>query len=280
MAVLTCSFHSEYVGYETMFTIILPQEKHIRSAASAQMQLHSFKKEYPVLFLLHDETEGREEWLHMTSLCRYAQETGIAVVLPEGHRSFYSDYAGRDGNSGENDTGIQLLQKFSELMYETFITEELVEYVRTMFPISSDRSKTWIGGKSMGGFGALKLGLNHPELFGSVFSISGLMDLQWGMDNLEEKKEQFEAIFGGLQVPGCGADDFSHTAIVLAQQKKLPRLRIISNRNSLYEKSNFIFSEKVRTISDRITWELDEPELTWEYLDGKTKELSSWLISG
>lgn len=279
MAVLDCSFKSKYIGFETSFTIILPQEKHIRSVSSPHIQLHSFKQEYPVLFLLHDEAEGRKEWLHMTSLCRYAQETGIAVVLPEGHRSFYSDYVNRDGNRGANNTGIQLLQQFDELMYETFIVEELLKYIRAMFPVSSDRSKTYIGGKGMGGFGALKLGLNHPELFDSIFSVSGLADLQWGMDYIEEKKEQFEAIFGSLNVPDRGVNDFSHIATVLAQKKTLPRIRIISNRNSLYEKSNFLFAEKVRAISDRICWEMDEPELEWEYLDRKTKDLFTWLIA-
>ena len=284
ISVMTCYYKSEYVGFETSFTVLVPQKKHIRCASSPRIEKNSFRREYPLLILLHDEAEGQEEWMHMTSLCRYAGEQGIVVVMPNCNRSFYSDYEIRDNKSGEGDTNIKALQEFTELMYESYIAEELVPYVQRMFPVSAERGKTFIGGKGMGGFGALKLALGHPDLFGALFSVSGLADLQWAMDHLDEKKEQFEAVFGGLKVRPGGKEDFGNRIKVLAEEKRLPRIFMAVNRGHVYEESNRIFLKEIQEYlpeteksgHDAVILS-EEPELTWEYLDRLTPEILSWL---
>lgn len=279
MSVMTCYYKSEYVGFETSFTMIIPQKKHIRCAASPCMEKRSFCRNMPLLILLHDEAEGQNEWMHMTSLCRYAGEYGVAVAMPNCNRSFYSDYKVRDNASGKNETDIRALQKFTELMYESYITKELVPYIRKMFPVTSENSRTWIGGKGMGGFGALKLGLNHPDLFGALFSISGLADLQWGMDYLGEKKEQFEAIFGGLNVPEGSKEDFAGIVKQLTYEKRLPHIYMTINKGHIYEASNHIFLERIRDHKKGVTIREEEPEVTWEYLDQVTADILEWLTS-
>ncbi len=277
MSVMTCYYKSEYVGFETSFTLILPQKKHVRSAASPELIKGSFRRDYPVLFLLHDEAEGQDEWMHMTCLCRFADQVGLAVVMPNCNRSFYSDYEVRDSKSRESDTEIQALQKFTELMYESYIVRELVPYVRRMFPVSGERGKTFIGGKGMGGFGALKLGLNHPELFGALFSISGLADLQWAMDHLEEKREQFEAIFGGLTATAGGPEDFAGAIRRLSESGDLPRIYLAVNSGHVYGESNRRLLASVPGDLPGMVVRESEPELDWEYLDKRTPEILRWL---
>ena len=54
----------------------------------------------------------------------------------------------------------------------TYIADELPEIMRGFFPISAKREETFICGSSMGGYGALKIGLSRPERFGVIGSLS------------------------------------------------------------------------------------------------------------
>lgn len=62
--------------------------------------------------------------------------------MPSGDNAFYIDQPKMNNNYGE------------------FIGRELVELTRKMFPLSDKREDTYIGGLSMGGYGALRNGLN------------------------------------------------------------------------------------------------------------------------
>jgi S-formylglutathione hydrolase FrmB len=45
----------------------------------------------PVLYLLHGLSGDYGIWMRMTSIERYVEKMGIAVVMPDGGRSFYTD---------------------------------------------------------------------------------------------------------------------------------------------------------------------------------------------
>ena len=64
----------------------------------------------PVLYLLHGLSDDDTIWLRRTSIERYVAPLGLAVVMPQVHRSFYADeaYGGR---------------------YWSFLTEELPDLV-------------------------------------------------------------------------------------------------------------------------------------------------------
>ena len=56
--------------------------------------------------------------------------------------------------------------------YEVYITEELPKVIQWMFPASKKREDTYIAGLSMGGGGAVRLGLSHPEVYGYTIGLS------------------------------------------------------------------------------------------------------------
>ncbi len=58
-------------------------------------------------------------------------------------------------------------------MYGEYVGKELVEFIRKSFPVSKKREDTYIGGLSMGGFGAMRNGLKYSETFGAIVSLSG-----------------------------------------------------------------------------------------------------------
>lgn len=110
------------------------------------------------LWLLHGQGSSASSWMRWTSIERYAMQHGFAVIMPEVQRSFYRNTAyGMD--------------------YFTFVAEELPRLCREMFRLSDKREDNYIAGLSMGGYGALKVGLTHPEQYGTIASFSGAVDL-------------------------------------------------------------------------------------------------------
>src|SRR5512147_42451 len=137
MPLIHCNFFSQALGLSISMDVILPLRPWSQGA-SAQAGRH------PTLYLLHGMSDDHTIWQRRTSIERYVDPLGLAVVMPAVARSFYTDmYAGPK--------------------YWTFISEELPEIARAFFPLSAAREDNYVAGLSMGGYGAFKLGLRQPE---------------------------------------------------------------------------------------------------------------------
>ena len=55
--------------------------------------------------------------------------------------------------------------------WEDFVVQELVPYVDKSFRTLPSRDSRGIAGDFMGGYGALRFGMTHPEVFGSVYAL-------------------------------------------------------------------------------------------------------------
>ena len=146
MAFFEIDFKSKTLKRSVQFNVILPVEK--------------YKGPYPTLYLLHGLTDNRHGWIHNTRIRMWAEEMGLAVVMPSGDNSFYMDILVKDGCLGD---------------YGEYIGNELVNITREMFPLSNKREDTFIGGLSMGGFGACRNGLKYSDVFSKVAVLSGAL---------------------------------------------------------------------------------------------------------
>jgi len=144
MALLQVNFRSKTLKREVAFQVILPTEK--------------FKAPYPALYLLHGLTDNSNGWLHNTRIRMWAEEMGLAVVMPSGENSFYLDIPVKEGCLGD---------------FGAYIGEKLVSVTREMFPLSHKREETYIAGLSMGGYGACRNGLKYCSTFGKAAVLSG-----------------------------------------------------------------------------------------------------------
>ena len=151
MALIQCDFYSEVLQLSTSMNVILPQPARSR---------------YPVLYLLHGLSDDHTIWLRRTSIERFVDPLGLAVVMPAVHRSFYTDMAA--GNR-----------------YWTFVGRELPALVRAFFPVSRRREDTFVAGLSMGGYGAFKLALSFPQRFAAAASLSGALDQAGAMQHVD-----------------------------------------------------------------------------------------------
>src|SRR5204863_4457229 len=93
MALLRCDFFSEALSLSTSMTVILPQP----TTGQIGMVGSGGDEPPPVLYLLHGLSDDDTIWLRRTSIERYVAPLGLAVVMPQVHRSFYTDeaYGGR-----------------------------------------------------------------------------------------------------------------------------------------------------------------------------------------
>jgi S-formylglutathione hydrolase FrmB len=115
---------------------------------------------FPVLYLLHGYSDDHTGWVRRSSIERYVDAYPMIVIMPDGQHGWYTDAASLP---------------FSN--FDTYITQELVGFVDTMFPTIKERTGRAIAGLSMGGYGALKLALKHPDLFCAGHSFSGAVEI-------------------------------------------------------------------------------------------------------
>lgn len=157
MALIELSFKSKALMMQTSVNILLPVGTN-KVDFTAQDDFTYEKKKFPVLYLLHGASDDHSCWLRLSSIERYAEEKGLAVVMPNADLSAYSDmvYGHR---------------------YWTYISEELPQFVEATFPISEKREDHFVAGLSMGGYGAFKMALRKPDYFAAAASLSGAMDL-------------------------------------------------------------------------------------------------------
>ncbi|HET6863104.1 MAG TPA: alpha/beta hydrolase family protein, partial [Pyrinomonadaceae bacterium] len=98
----------------------------------------------------------------------------MIIVTPEGNNGWYTD-------SATNQTE----------KYESYIINELIADVDSRYRTIRDRRGRAIAGNSMGGYGALKFGLKHPEFFKLAASMSGAFDTPTRTDD-----KSIMAVFG------------------------------------------------------------------------------------
>lgn len=110
-----------------------------------------------VVYLLHGLSDDYTIWQRRTSIERYADQRGLMIVMPDGGRSFY------------------LNQPYGAYEAQLLGTVRFID--QTFHTVDAPGGRA-IGGLSMGGYGSMKLALKYPELFGSVWSHSGVLNLR------------------------------------------------------------------------------------------------------
>lgn len=159
------SFQSEAVNRDMRFNIVLPKD-YITSG-----------KHYPVLYMLHGLTANYLEWTKL-GVPQYANRHDLIVVMADGGNSWYLNWAKSYEGQKNN--------------WDDYITKELIGYVDSHYRTIAKRQGRAISGLSMGGYGALAVGLRHPDMFCSIASHSGALKISkdW-YDALKEGEKPF-----------------------------------------------------------------------------------------
>lgn len=153
MAHIQIDINTRSLCRPTNVQIILPND--ISSDRTAHNP--NYQRPTKTLILLHGYSGGSSDWLHHSPIEELAVTYNLAIVCPSGENSFYLDGKG---------TG---------KAYGRLVGEELVAYLRKTFRLAEKRKDTYIGGFSMGGFGALHTGLLYADTFSKIMALSSAM---------------------------------------------------------------------------------------------------------
>jgi len=162
---------------------------------------------WATLLLLHGLSDDHTAWARRTSLERYLEGLPLLVVMPNGERGWYTDSVSSPAQA-----------------FETYLTRDLIGFVDGAFHTRPERSSRMTAGLSMGGYGALKLALGHPDLFCAAVSHSGAVEIgarSWEEDNA--RQQELRAIFGAHPQ---GGDNDLYALAQRADAPARPALRI------------------------------------------------------
>jgi putative tributyrin esterase len=254
MALLRCDFFSDALSLSTSMTVILPQQTTTQIGMTGELP----EGPPPVLYLLHGLSDDDTTWLRRTSVERYIAPLGLAVVMPQVHRSFYTDeaYGGR---------------------YWTFLSAELPALVQTFFRVSDRREDTFVAGLSMGGYGAFKLALRQPERFAAAACLSGavhLSGLRSGRSRPEDPR-MFDRVFGTQPIDGGENDLF--WLLDQADPAELPTLFLSCGTEDPLYADNAAFGDACDRAGVPVTTSFGPGAHDWDFWDARIQDVLAWL---
>ena len=195
-----------------------------------------------------------------TSIERYANEYGIAVVMPNVHRSFYSDRK----NGGR---------------YFTFVSDELITIMEETFPLSDKREERYAAGLSMGGYGAMKLGIACPEKFSVAASLSGALDIYGRLAAAETGlKDEFAYILDFSGEERQKVDLFLLVEKLNISNKPKPRLYAWCGTEDFLYQDNVKFRKFMENMDFEFKYEESAGDHSWGYWDVKIQTVLKFIF--
>lgn len=247
-------YYSRALGMQTTLNVIIPERKEGYGEADG---------EYKTLYLLHGLSDDYSMWLRRSSVERYADERGIAVVMPGVERSWYADTA-----YGEN--------------YFTFVAKELPAVCRSYFKGMSDRREdNFIAGLSMGGYGALKIALTFPEKFGGCASLSGALDIvkAGGLLSKEQLRGNFGfEVNGGDDLAGTENDLFCLAAKAVENNLTMPKTYLWCGTSDFLIEDNRRYHAHLDSLGIPHAYEESEGNHSWKYWDTRIRSALDYLL--
>ncbi len=241
MALLTVQFFSKSLDKQTAMHVILPPGK----------------GPFPVLYLLHGLSDDYTIWQRRTSIERYVDGKNLAVVMPDGGRSFYCNDPRPDGAA-----------------YEDHIVRDVVGFTDATFRTIVDRRGRAIAGLSMGGYGAVMLSLKHADLFSVACGHSSAVGFT---HPVYRDTPKIYSLADSLLKDG------SYNVFLLAQKalklRNKPALRIDCGRDDFLLKENRKFHAHLKKIGFKHEYREYPGAHSWEYWDVHIRQSIAFILA-
>lgn len=125
-------------------------------------------RRYPVVYFLHGWTQSSEQWYGPakfwtnlpTILNNAFEEAGnrdLIFVTPDAFTRYQGSFYSNSVTTGD---------------WEDYIVHELVPYVDAHYRTIPERASRGLAGHSMGGYGTIRIGMRHPDIFSSIYLLS------------------------------------------------------------------------------------------------------------
>lgn len=261
MAIITTRFNSVCLGGFVTFTAVIPFEDYGANFLMPNPTPYELKQPMRTLYLLHGVTGDEKDWLYGTRIERYAIEHKIAVIMPDGNNNFYVD-------------------NYETERWGEFIGKELVEFTRSLFPLSHKREDTYIGGLSMGGYGAIRNGLKYSKVFSKIIALSSALvvyDIPFSKEAAPipwQKRSYYERIFGS--VDKFKGSDMDPEKLYLDCKEKMDMFMAVGEQDFLID-YNRRYKNFLEEHHANLTY-LEEPgDHEWDFWERNIKRALEWL---
>ncbi|WP_240163676.1 alpha/beta hydrolase [Spirosoma taeanense] len=126
------------------------------------------KRRYPVIYFLHGFTDSDDKWYGLTkhwinlpNVVDKALADGksqeFIIVTPNAYNRYFGSMYSNSVTIGN---------------WEDFVATELVNYVDSHYRTLPQAASRGLAGHSMGGYGTIRIGQKHPEIFSSLYLLS------------------------------------------------------------------------------------------------------------
>jgi S-formylglutathione hydrolase FrmB len=214
----------------------------------------------PVLYLLHGLYGDYQNWDTRTGLENYAQNLHWLIVMPDADDSWYTNSATVPADR-----------------FEDYIAKDLIAEIDKKYRTIHDRHGRAIAGLSMGGYGAVKLGLKYPELFAFAGSLSGAFNAAQDLDRLRpEFRAKLLEVFGNERSDTRTENDIFRL-LNTPHQVAYPYFYLACGSGDFFLDTNRAFARELS--SKKLAYEYHETfgAHTWEYWDRALKPLLTAL---
>jgi enterochelin esterase-like enzyme len=121
------------------------------------------KRRYPAVYFLHGYSVGVEAYVKLLNLPEMADNAIAAgaremiLVLPDAFTVYNGSMYSNSPTTGD---------------WEGFLSRDLVAYIDSHYRTVADRDSRGLSGHSMGGYGTVRVGMKHPEVFSALYAMS------------------------------------------------------------------------------------------------------------
>jgi putative tributyrin esterase len=211
---------------------------------------------FPVLYLLHGIFGDYKNWDTRTHLEDYAKNMPIIIVMPDADNSWYTNSATVPADR-----------------FEDYIVKDFIPEIDDKFRTIRDRHARAIAGLSMGGYGAVKLGLKYPELFVFSGSLSGAFNATQNLDTLRpEFRTKLLEVFNA-EGSSTRAENDVFTLLSAQHETPYPYFYLACGSSDFFLGTNRAFAQQLS--SRNLAYEYHETAggHTWQYWDDAVKPL-------
>ncbi|MEK0316123.1 alpha/beta hydrolase [Cohnella sp. 56] len=255
MALVQVSHYSKCMKREVTFSAVLPAvnaEDDENSSSTRPMRS---------LYLLHGYGGNHMDWIRSSRIHELADRYRIAVFMPSGENRFFLDDEEKEEMLGE------------------YTGKELVMFTRRMFPLSREREDTWIGGLSMGGYGAIRNGLKYAERFGRIIALSSAL-LPYSIANIRPDYHNgiagyayYRNVFGDLdRLLGSDKDPEALIALLKAENLEIPNIYMACGTEDFLLESNRRFHRFLEQENVEHTYDEGPGDHNWDFWNATIRD--------
>ena len=210
----------------------------------------------PVLYLLHGLYGDYQNWDTSTGLENYVQNLHWLIVMPDADDSWYTNSATVPAER-----------------FEDYIVKDLIAEIDGKYRTIHDGHTRAISGLSMGGYGAVKLGLKYPELFAFAGSLSGAFNAAQDLDHLRpEFRTKLLEVFGN-EGGDTRAENDIFRLLNTPHQAPYPYFYVACGTADFFLSTNRALTQELS--AKKLAYEYHETSggHTWEYWDQALKPM-------